>query len=610
MQSFFKMLSSDDSQADAQKQQMMEELQLRQAAAEKQHNIEEAQRLAAICNRLQASLKLAGLPALKMKGDDGGGGLQLKLSDSGSGSRHHVGEAGLPGIALNDTTGNGGTTPYGIPGLPGIYTNGPGSGSDSATSDGPKLSMKMDDSSTPPAPPAPVEGTTAGSNPPAEGALPADTITDARKMSPQQLADLATKIDNLPPEEKQRLMDAARNSAGGSPPAANPAPAGAASNPAPTGGAANPAPATAANSNPAASQPAQSQLQQISATSQSAATAASPEDAAALARSGFDTPGGGTAHPAVAISGTTVAPIAAPASSQPNARSNAPLTPANSSARASAPTYPVVTLLNMASSSGSAAPAAGAVPASDRQESASGTCPHGFEKVIPTREQLQTELAVERAQLVSLQNTIMRFNRTIQLDQQQYAVWEDEATTAKKRVEDHLVNLVTDAAFNSFVDNKEAFYEDLKTEGKLTDVDKKQMSWLQQAKELKSFSEFKEWALAKQDNTDKREEGARQVFGLIPLSSKLLVNQEIQSYIRCGEALIDNAYDLTDLLATMDNVDRLDRNTAQYPDIVRKNGERIIPLVKNINDIEHKLNATPILPPGTLACRVVKAGMK
>jgi hypothetical protein len=274
------------------------------------------------------------------------------------------------------------------------------------------------------------------------------------------------------------------------------------------------------------------------------------------------------------------------------------------------PTYPVVPLLNTVSPSGGAAPAAGAAPVNNRQETASETCPHGFEKVIPSREQLQTELAVERAQLVSLQNTIMRFNRTIQLDQQQYAVWEDEATTAKKRVEDHLVSLVTDAAFNSFVDEKEAFYEDLKTEGKLTDFDKKQMSWLQQAKELKSFSEFKDWALAKQDNTDKLEDGAQQVFGLVPLSKDVFVNQEIQSYIRCGEALIDNVYDLTDLLATMDNVDRLNRNTAQYPEIVRMNGERLISLVKNINDIEQKLNATPILPSGTPACRVVNAGMK
>ena len=117
--SFFQMFFSNDSKADAQKQQMMQELQLRQAEAEKQHNIEEAQRLAAICNRLQASLKLAGLPALEMKGT-GGSGLQLKLGDGGgSGGRHQVGEAGLPGLALNDTTGNGGTTPYGEAGSAG-----------------------------------------------------------------------------------------------------------------------------------------------------------------------------------------------------------------------------------------------------------------------------------------------------------------------------------------------------------------------------------------------------------------------------------------------------------------------------------------------------------
>ncbi len=598
VQSFFQMLFSNDSKANAQKQQMMQELQIRQAEAVQQHNLEEAQRLAAICNRLQASLKLAGLPELQMK-SAGGGGLQLKLGDSSN----IAGSPGLPGIYLEHSSASSGgsgqivnyiTEPLPPPTPP--SGNGPSSGGALQMKTGEDDGASATAASAPIAPSAPIE---AAPPTPVEGYDTAGTITDARNMTPKQLADLATKIGNLPPEEQQRLMDAARNSTGGNPPGANPAPAGAAANPSPAGGgAANPAPAAAS-----AGQPAQSQLQQIASTSQSAATAASPEDAAALARSGFDTPAGGST-PAVAISGATVAPIVAPPSSQPGARINAPLPPAHSPARASAPTYPVVPLLNMASSSGGAALTAGAAPASDRQESASETCPHGFEKVIPTREQLQTELAVERAQLVGLQNTIMRFNRTIQLDQQQYAVWEDEATTAKKRVEDHLVSLVTDAAFNSFVDKKEAFYEDLKTEGKLTDFDKKQMSWLQQAKELKSFSEFKNWALAKQDNTDKVEEGARQIVGLIPLSKEILVNQEIQSYIRCGEALIDNAYDLTDLLATMDNVDRLDRNTAQYPEIVRMNGERLIPLVKNINDIEHKLNATPILPPGTPACRV------
>ena len=65
--SFLNMLFSNDSQANAQKQKMMAELAQRQAAAEQQHRIEEAKRLAAICSRLQASLKLSGLSTLQLK---------------------------------------------------------------------------------------------------------------------------------------------------------------------------------------------------------------------------------------------------------------------------------------------------------------------------------------------------------------------------------------------------------------------------------------------------------------------------------------------------------------------------------------------------------------
>jgi hypothetical protein len=588
VQGFFQMFFSNDSQADAQKQQMMQELQLRQAEAEKQHNIEEAQRLAAICNRLQASLKLAGLPELQMK-SAGGGGLQLKLGDSGSSG--HAGIRGLPGIALNDTTGNGGTTPYGIPGLPGIYTNGPGSGSGSATSDGPKLSLKMDDGSTPPAPPAPVEGfDTAG------------TITDVRKMSPQQLADLATKIDNLPPEEKQRLMDAARNSAGGNPPGANPAPAGAAANPSPAGGGApNPAPAAAANSNPAAGQPAQSQLQQIAATSQSAATAASPEDAAALARSGFDTPGGGTVHPAVAISGTTVASIPAPASSQPSARSNAPLPPANSPARASAPTYPIVPLLNMASSSGRSAPAAGAAPAPDRQESADASCPPGVAKLVPTRQQLETELAVRQAQMESLRSTILRMDRSIQLDQKQFAVWQDEASAAIDRLKGEIWDHATDLAFDNFLDSEE---EHIK-EAPISDAQRAdKLRRLELAKNIKDFNDFRVWALSNQDDWGMIEDGMRSLVDYLPLEDGPL------AYVHCAEDLIDNAYDLTDFVATWNNVQQLDHNSDQFLQAVRLNGERMTALVRRIQQIKAQLNAAPVGPTGAPACRVVKTAMK
>jgi hypothetical protein len=84
---FVNMLFSNDSQANAQKQKMMAELQARQAEAERQKQYEEAMRLAAICNRLQSTLKLIGLPQLQLKTSaQGNGDLRLKLGDSGAGN--------------------------------------------------------------------------------------------------------------------------------------------------------------------------------------------------------------------------------------------------------------------------------------------------------------------------------------------------------------------------------------------------------------------------------------------------------------------------------------------------------------------------------------------
>jgi hypothetical protein len=192
------LFSSPDPKAVAQKQQMMQELERRKAEALRQHNLEEARRLEAICNRLSATLKLNGLPDLQMKDvGSSAGGLQLKLGDS---NNEHV---GIRGIALNDNTGNGGDTPYGIAGLPGIYTNGPGSGS--------KLQLKVGEESAPPAQtasdtvPAPAAPTDGNAIPPSL----AGGIPDPQNMTPQQLADAATLFSKLPPEEQQRLMNAA-----------------------------------------------------------------------------------------------------------------------------------------------------------------------------------------------------------------------------------------------------------------------------------------------------------------------------------------------------------------------------------------------------------------
>lgn len=199
------LLSGPDPKADAQKKQMMEELERRKAEALRQHNIQEAARLEAICDRLSATLKLSGLPDLKLKDVDPGR-LQLKLGEDDD---SRVGVRGLPGIALNDDTGNGGNTPYGIQGLPGIYTNGPGSGSTLTES---KLQLKIgEESETPQAQTAP-DSVSANAVPTNGDAIPpslAGGIPDPRNMTPQQLADAATLVSKLPPEEQQRLMNAA-----------------------------------------------------------------------------------------------------------------------------------------------------------------------------------------------------------------------------------------------------------------------------------------------------------------------------------------------------------------------------------------------------------------
>ena len=239
---------------------MMEELQRRQAEAERQRQEEAARRLAEMYNRLKATLKLSGLPNLQLKGmETGGPGLKLKLGDGDGG---HDGVKGLPGIYLND-----GKEPYGIPGLPGIYTGGPGEGSGL---NNPGLALKMGDQGTGAAQSAADPGTPAGAVPGSESTLEnvdglqvregdeealaaaQANLRDPGKMTTQQLADAAELFSRLPPEDQQRFMTASRDNAVGSY--------------SPTS------------------------LREQADASQAAARAQVPEDASEKARAGFDQP--------------------------------------------------------------------------------------------------------------------------------------------------------------------------------------------------------------------------------------------------------------------------------------------------------------------------------
>jgi hypothetical protein len=571
VQSFIQMLFSNNSQANAQKQKMMEELKQRQAEAERQHKIEEAKRLAAICAHLESTLKLSGLPSLQLKGsDNSSAGLKLKL---GNENDDHVGIKGLPGIALNDNSGNGGNTPYGIQGLPGIYTNGPRTAS--AQQGDSKLQLKTGDETSPPAQPGTAISAVTSAAPSGANEIPADLAAAMRNpetMTPQQLADAATLINNLPPEQQQQLMNAVR---------ANP---------------------QVTNGGIAAVQPAASQLQQTANASQMAANAKTPEEAAALARVGFDqaAPSLPTPTPATAASVPATQPTLSAASvPTPLPTTN---TTVNSAApvphSASQPTPAPAIMLNPSTAARSDAPRNSA---QQPDKVARAACPPGIKRMVPSREELLTELAVRRAQMDSLRNTILRLNRSIQMDQQQFAVWQDEAESALTRVKGRLWNLSTQAIFNSFVDQKEEYFAAKKAENKLTAFDRDQMRKLERAKDLNTFNAFKDWALANKDELEMVEEAARQIADTFPLT------MEAKSYIRAGEALIDNAYDFTDLVATWENVQRLDHNSTQFLEAVHQNGERMKALVNRIQEIQAQLNSMPAASPGALPCTQIQA---
>ena len=396
-------------------------------------------------------------------------------------------------------------------------------------------------------------------------------------MTPDQLANLATQINNLPPEEQQRLMDAARK-----------LPPHTTYSAAPTSTTAD-QPATAP-----AGQPAFGQLQGVAGSSQSAALAPSLESAAAQARQGFDTAGGGVATPGVAISGNTVAPSSPPAAAQPAPTGAAPPPAAHSVAVS--PASPA-TLPNppKPSGSGSAPVPTTAVATAPGTVAISGApCPPGVGKIVPSRQVLETELAVRRAQLESLRNTILRLNRTIQLNQQEFAVWEDEADSAITRLNGRIFDLPTKLMFDSFIDSQEDYFKEMP----MSDTERAdKLRKLALVKNIKDFDDFRKFALEHKTEWETIEEGTRSLVDSLPISKEAL------SYVHCGEDLIDNAYDYVDLVSTWNNVQQLDHNSTQFLAAVQQNGERMKALVERIQQIQAQLNATPTGPASASPCR-------
>ena len=71
-------------------------------------------------------------------------------------------------------------------------------------------------------------------------------------------------------------------------------------------------------------------------------------------------------------------------------------------------------------------------------------CPIVSNKKLPTREELAQELAGLRFRLDVLKNSLLRLNRSIQMDQGQFAEWEKETQGAVDRSDERLKKAIED----------------------------------------------------------------------------------------------------------------------------------------------------------------------
>ncbi len=224
-------------------------------------------------------------------------------------------------------------------------------------------------------------------------------------------------------------------------------------------------------------------------------------------------------------------------------------------------------------------------------------CSPAVERALPSREELLIELATRRIELDSLKNSLLRLNRAIQLDQKQYAEWQDEASKAVERITERRDQMIQDATFNCLTEVLKIRLAKDKTLSEAARKDQERK--LQFLENLKSFSDYKDWALSHKDDWEMMDEGFRQTLEFLPLDE----NPELSISVHSAEALVDGTYDVADFYATWSHLHQLDRNSEQYLAIVKKNGEKMKALVTRIKDLETQLNAAPARPAGTTYCK-------
>jgi len=413
----------------------------------------------------------------------------------------------------------------------------------------------------------------------------------SKPVPPQQLADLA---QNLSPEQQQQLANALQTAqSGGAVRISQTTTVSAA--PASTTTAAlqnaqsvnspsaNPQATVGAGQTTGADSSALGQLKGTAAASQKAANADTLEGAAAGAREGFDTAASGSTSPIHPSGGGATQTV--PNSAHVGSGTTGSTTNATIPFQTGATHNPVVDMVVLQP------PPALIANAPDKPNNAAtpkAQCVTPTQHKLPTRDELLTELAQRRTELANLRQSILRLNRSIQMDQKQFAEWQAEAEAGYDRVVNRVLSLPTKLAMDTFMEMNDERFERAENMKVLTEKGLQQKRMLERATELRSFDDFQKWILEDKSNPEMYDEAVRQLISDLPFFSP-----EVKSYANCAEDLIDNAYDYVDLVSTWNNVQQLDRNSNQFLTAVHGNGERMKSLMTRIQQIEAQLNGVP-----------------
>jgi hypothetical protein len=200
-------------------------------------------------------------------------------------------------------------------------------------------------------------------------------------------------------------------------------------------------------------------------------------------------------------------------------------------------------------------------------------CPIASTKRLPTREDMAQELAGLHFRLDVLKNSLLRLNRSIQMDQEQFAVWEKETQNAEDRSKERLKQAIADRIQGRFFDYAEGYYgkspEELKAVKRVEVLIKEETVY--------------DWA-------DKGEMTWGQVSeGLTLLGDNLPLSKGAKDVLWASKSLIDSTFDIAAELVSWQRISQLQKNSERYLTAVKQSGEQMKRIVERIRKLEDRL---------------------